>query len=79
MVGVAKHNANPAPKARRAAPEIHDDIEHLPSTYAHKLALGLLYLEMEAAQRMSGRMAVIVLREGHSDAGGRKFLLLPVL
>src|ERR1017187_2200923 len=77
MVGVAEHYTDPLPKARRAAPDIHGNIEHLAASHAHELALGLLNLKMQPAQCVPSRMAVIILHEAHGNAGGGKFLFLP--
>src|SRR5450755_1963798 len=79
MVRVAENDAHPLPKAWRAAPDVDCDIKYLAARHTHELALGLLNLKMQSAQRMPSRMAVIVLHEGHGDAGGAKFLRLPGL
>src|SRR5579863_8059142 len=53
MIHVIEYRADPLTEARRAAANVNRDIEHLTTCHAHQLALRLLDLIVQTAQRVA--------------------------
>jgi hypothetical protein len=79
VVGRAQPGSEPLPQGRRAAPQVHRDIEHLAHHHPHQLALRLLGLVVQAAQDAVCRTAVVVLHEVEVETGGAKGVGIPAL
>ncbi len=63
-----ERDADPPAESRRAAADIHRDVEHLALDDADQFALCVPDLQMEAAKRAGHRSRVVVLHERALDA-----------
>ena len=70
LVLSGKGHAHPLAEGLAVGAAVDGNVEHLAHGHAHQLALGVLGLEMQAAQHALGGAALVVLHEGLIDARG---------
>ena len=64
LVGRREHGACPLPEGGRFAAQIHGHIKHGAGHHAHKLALGVFGLVVQAAQHTGGGFGMVFLHKG---------------
>jgi hypothetical protein len=69
IVGFRQLDAGHLAEGRRAAADVHGDVEHRAARHAHQLALRLAQLVMQPAQHAAGGAGMVVLHELGADAG----------
>ena len=76
LVLLAQGHAHPLAKGGAVGAAVHGNIIDLALGHTHQLALGVILLEMQAAQHAAGGAALVVLHELLVDAGSSKLILL---
>ncbi|MCY1411654.1 hypothetical protein D9M71_270440 [compost metagenome] len=70
MIGGGQPHGDPFAEVRRAATDVHGDVQHFTDGDADQFALGIFQLVMQAAQHTLLRTGVIVLNELSVHPGG---------
>ena len=63
-----KGHTHPLAKGFAVGAAIHGNVVHFAHGHTHQLALGMVLLEMQAAQHALGGAALVILHEGFVDA-----------
>ena len=71
-----KGHTHPLAKGFAVGAAVHGNVVHFAHGHTHQLALGMVLLEMQAAQHAAGGAALVVLHELLVDAGSSKLILL---
>ena len=76
LVLLAQGHAHPLAKGRAVGAAVHGHVVHFALGHADQLALGVVLLEMQAAQHAAGGAALVVLHKLLINPGSSKLVFL---